>query len=194
MNIKAKWLRIEEHTNAYNYLEMVKYFLSVTESNVNYWKWVMISLHGAIYGFAVSSIRGTNSESVVLKTRKGERLISFNEALKRCQDKSWMQYALLNKVLVLNSSQNDSIRKMKDIFRNEFMHFKPKGWSIEIHDFPIIALDCLEVLRFLGIQAYSGYRHNQNKQRKVKSIVFQCKQLIKKSDLYKETVQLIKTK
>ena len=194
MNIKAKWLRIEEHTNAFNYLEMVKYFLSFTESNVYYWKWVMISLHGAIYGFAVSSIRGTNSESVVLKTRKGERLISFNEALKRCQNKSWMQYALLNKVLVLNSSQNDSIRRMKDIFRNEFMHFKPKGWSIEIHDFPIITLDCLEVLRFLGIQAYSGYRHNQNKQRKVKSIVFQCKQLIKKSDLYKETVQLIKTK
>jgi len=92
-----------------------------------------------------------------------------------------MQYALLNKVLVINSSQNDSIRKMKDIFRNEFMHFKPKGWSIE-------------VLRFLGIQAYSGYRHNQSKQREVKSIVFQCKQLIKKSDLYKETVQLIKTK
>jgi hypothetical protein len=194
MNIKAKWLRIEEHTNAFNYLEMVKYFLSVTESNVYYWKWVMISLHGAIYGFAVSSIRGTNSESVVLKTRKGERLISFNQALKRCQNKLWMQYALLNKVLVLNSSQNDSIRKMKDIFRNEFMHFKPKGWSIEIHDFPIIALDCLEVLRFLGIQAYSGYRHNQNKQRKVKSIVFQCKRLIKKSDLYKETVLLIKTK
>jgi hypothetical protein len=194
MNIKAKWLRIEEHTNAFNYLEMVKYFFSVTESNVYYWKWVMISLHGAIYGFAVSSIRGTNSESVVLKTRKGERLISFNQALKRCQNKLWMQYALLNKVLVLNSSQNDSIRKMKDIFRNEFMHFKPKGWSIEIHDFPIIALDCLEVLRFLGIQAYSGYRHNQNKQRKVKSIVFQCKRLIKKSDLYKETVLLIKTK
>jgi hypothetical protein len=188
MEVSAQWLRLEEHSNALNYLEMLKEFSLNIAEDPFYWKWIMISLHGAIYGFAISTIRGTNVDSVV--NNKG-RLISFDEALKRCQNKSWMQYALLNQVLALNSSQNDSIRIMKDIFRNEFMHFKPKGWSIEIHDFPIITLDCLEVLRFLGIQAYSGYRHNQNKQRKVKSIVFQCKQLIKKSDLYKETVQLI---
>lgn len=72
---------------------------------------------------------------------------------------------------------------MKNIFRDEFVHFKPKGWSIETHDFPIITLDCLEVIRFLGIQAYNGYGYNQIKQRKVKSIVFQCKQIIKKSNL-----------
>jgi len=186
MNIKARWLRIEEHSNALNYLEMVKYFLSMTTSDIYYWKWVILSLHGAIYGFAVSAIRGTNSGSVVVKTKKGDRLISFHEALSRCQELSWIRYAMLNSSLVLNDSQKKSIGIMKNVFRNEFVHFKSKGWSIEIHDFPLITMDCLDVIRFLGIQTYSGYRMNQYKQRKIKSLVFQSKKIIKKSTLFKE--------
>ena len=168
MSINAKWLRVEEHSNAFNYLEMVKYFLSQTSGDPYYWKWVMISLHGAIYGFAVSSVRGTNSDIVL---RKDGRLISFNESLKRCQEKSWANYALLDEVLSLTESQKKSINEMKNMFRDEFMHFKPKGWSIEIHGFPLITLDCLTIIRFLGLQTYSGYGYNLYKQRKVKSIV-----------------------
>jgi hypothetical protein len=186
MNIKEKYLRIEEHTNALNYLMMLHQFVLKVKEDPFYWKWIMITLHGAIYGFAVSTIRGTDAESVTTNTRKGERLISFNEALRRCQNKSWMQYALLNETLILSESQKKSIRKMKDIFRNEFMHFKPKGWSIELHFFIKITLDCLDVIRFLGIQTYSGYRYNLSKQRKIKSLIFQTKKEIKKSDLYNE--------
>ena len=131
--VKAKWLRIDEHTNALNYLEMLNKFVSKVNENKIYWKWVMISLHGAMYGFAVSAIRRTNSESVVIRTKNGERLISFDEALQRCQDRSWIQCPLLAEVLILTESQKNSIRKMKNLFRNEFINFKPKGWSIEIH-------------------------------------------------------------
>lgn len=88
MNIKPKWLRIDELTNALNYLQMLNQFVLKVNEDPFYWKWIMITLHGAMYGFAVSTIRGTNADIVVLQTRKGERLISFNEALKRCQDKS----------------------------------------------------------------------------------------------------------
>lgn len=186
MSVKAKWLRIEEHTNALNYLVMLSQFVLKINEDPFYWKWIMITLHGAMYGFAVSMIRGTDVESVIINTNNGERLISFNEALRRCQNKSWMQYALLNETLILSESQKKSIRKMKDLFRNEFIHFKPKGWSIELHLFIEITLDCLDVIRFLGIQTYSGYRYNLSKQRKVKSLIFQTKKEIKKSVLYKE--------
>ena len=186
MNIKPKWLRIDELTNALNYLQMLNQFVLKVNEDPFYWKWIMITLHGAMYGFAVSTIRGTNADIVVLQTRKGERLISFNEALKRCQDKSQMQYALLKEVLKLNDSKKDSIRKMKDLFRDEFIHFKPKGQSIEVHYFIDIVIDGLDVIRFLGIQTYSGYRYNLNKQRKVKSLVFQTKKIIKELYLYKE--------
>jgi len=36
------------------------------------------------------------------------------------------------------------------------------------------------------MQTYSGYRYNINKQRKVKSLVFQTKKFIKGLDLFKE--------
>ncbi len=187
-SVKAKWLRIDEQTNALNYLEMLNKFVYKVNENRFYWKWVMITLHGAMYGFAVSAIRGTNSDSVVISTKNGERLISFDEALRRCQDKIWIQYALLNEALILTESQKKSIRKMKNLFRNEFIHFKPKGWSIEIHDFIRITLDCLDVIRYLGIQTYSGYGYNFNKQRKVKSLVFQTRKIITRLDLYKDII------
>lgn len=189
--IKAKWLRIEEHTNALDYLEKVFFFLKEVENNYYSWKWVIISLHGAMYGFAISACRGTNSDSVIKYTKRGERLIDFNTALKRCQDLGWMQYALSPKVLELTPSQKKSINRMKATFRNEFEHFKPKGWSIEIHDFPIIALDCLDVIRFLAVETDNPFRLGAVKFRKAKSFIYQSKKLIKNSSLYEETIRLI---
>ncbi|HEY7535892.1 MAG TPA: hypothetical protein VH878_08095 [Thermodesulfobacteriota bacterium] len=63
------------------------------------WKWVIIALHGALYGFAVSACTGSNPYTVTMKKHKpidtvkikedgtlevvkGE-LIDFNEALDR---------------------------------------------------------------------------------------------------------------
>ena len=41
----------------------------------------MIALHGAMYGFAVCAVRGTDPDRVM----NGENLISPREALIRCQ-------------------------------------------------------------------------------------------------------------
>lgn len=188
--IKAKWLRIEEHTNALDYLEKVFHFLKEIDQNYYSWKWVMLSLHGAMYGFAFSACRGTNSDSVIRKTKRGSRLIDFNSALSLCQDLNWMRYAMSLKVLVLSHSQKQSIDKMKNFFRDEFVHFKPKGWSIEIHDFPIIALNCLDVIRFLVVDTYNPFRLGTTKVKKAKSLIHQNKKLIKNSLLYLETVKL----
>ncbi len=191
---RAKWLRIEEHTNALDYLVRVYQFLTEVDKNYYSWKWVMIALHGSIYGFAISACRGADSTSVIKTSKKGnEWLINFDTALKRCQDSSWMKYAMSPKTLVLTVSQKESIRRMKDLFRNEFEHFKPKGWSIEIHGFPIITLDCLEVIRFLAIETDTPFSLGSTKVRKIKSIIFQCKKLIRNSTLYKETKQIVES-
>ncbi|MFZ0456136.1 MAG: hypothetical protein WAM24_20475 [Ignavibacteriaceae bacterium] len=191
MIVNAKWLRIEEHTNAFDYLEKAKMFLESCEDNFYSWKWVMISLHGAIYGFAISACKGTNADVVIKKSKKGESLISFDEALNRCQESTWMKYAMSSNVLKLTDSQKESIRHMKNIFRNEFMHFKPKGWSIEIHDFPLITLDCFDVLEFLVLKTYNCFRFSSYKIKKFKSLIYQSRKMIKHSNLYKESLYLI---
>lgn len=45
--------------------------------------------------------------------------------------------------------QGRSVKKLNRL-RNEFIHFMPRGWSIELSGLPCIFRDCLDVLSELG--------------------------------------------
>ena len=190
--VYAKWMRYDEQTNALDYLEKCYLFLKTVDKERQNWKWVIITLHSAIYGFAISACRGTNSDSVIQRTKNGhERLIDFDEALKRCQDPRWMRVNIDYKYYKLSNQQKESIQRLHKEFRNNFEHFTPKSWSIELHDMPIIILDCLDVVKNLVVYSDIGWRLKISKLRKAKSIIYNSKKIIKNSLLYKETLELI---
>lgn len=192
--ISARWIRFDELTNALDYLEKCYYFLKSVESKPENWKWVVITLHSVLYGFAISACKGMNSDSVVSRTKKGyERLIDFDEAIKRCLDPLWMNVNINYQKFELSSNQQNSIRKLHKVLRNNFEHFTPKSWSIELHYLPDMVYDCFEVLRLFIIYSDVGWRLRSKRLKKVKSIIFQSKKLIKHSVLYKETLFLINT-
>ena len=186
-NIKSKWLRFTEETNALDYLIRVEEFVKQTISDIKAWKWVVLSLHGALYGFAISACKGSDYTSVIKRTKKGyERLINLNEALKMCQDPIWMGTMYNGVALNLTESQKDSIRILKESLRNNFEHYIPRGWSIEIHGLPHITMDILDIIRFLSVETLRYQNLNQRQRRKIKSIVYQCKRLLKKHLLFLE--------
>lgn len=180
---KEKWLRLSEEKNAIDYLEKAAFFIKKSSQNYNNWKWVIIGLHGALYGFAIAACRGTDSRSVL--TKKG-RLVSFWQALKRCQDPNHMKMLIHSKHLVLSEKHKDSIESLKSEFRNEFEHFKPKGWSIEVHGMPEIAIDVLEVIRFLAFETNTYVHFNDNEHKLVEQLINDSIDQLKKSELYKE--------
>jgi hypothetical protein len=184
IKIKPKWLRLSEETNALDYLEQAYYYIRQVDTNIVAWKWVILALHSALYGFAICACMGTSPDNVTNKTKS--KLIAFKEALKRCQDPNRMPTMGKSKHLQLTDQQKDSIRRLKYQFRNYFEHFIPTGWSIEIHRMPLIALDVLEVIRFLALGTTAQFKLNQSQQKKIKSIVFQSKRVLKQSQLYKE--------
>ncbi|MEH7084797.1 hypothetical protein V7139_18950 [Neobacillus drentensis] len=58
-------LRTDELENAIDYLEKAAYHFNNREND--YWfKWLMISLHGALYGFGVCAVKGTSTERVLV--------------------------------------------------------------------------------------------------------------------------------
>lgn len=186
--IKPKYLRLSEETNALDYLERAYSYIQQVEGDILAWKWVVLALHGALYGFAICACRGTNPDNVTYKTKKGiERLISFNEALKRCQNPNWMNMTIMSKHLKLTDQQRESISKLKRRFRDAFEHYIPKGWSIEAHGMPQITIDVLEVIRFLALDTGNYVHLNQTQKKRIKSIVYQSKRLLRNSKLYKET-------
>jgi hypothetical protein len=189
-NIKGKWLRLTEERNALDYLRQAYFHICRTESNIMAWKWVVICLHGALYGFAICAIKGTYSGNVTYKTPKGiQKLISFNEALKRCQDQNCMRFAGNNYTLQLSDSQRESILILKKEFRDNFEHYIPKGWSIEVHGFPEIAIDILDIVRILALESINRIHLKKSERREIKSIVFQSKLFLRQCKLYKEDHQ-----
>jgi hypothetical protein len=193
VKIKPKWLRLSEETNALDYLEQAYYYIRQVNANVVAWKWVILALHGALYGFAVCACRGTNPNNVTFKTKKSKvKLISFDEVLKRCQDPNRMSMPGTGKCLQLTDRQKESIRRLRKQFRNNFEHYIPMGWSIELHGMPGIAIDVLKVIRFLALEASIHVYLNQTQQKKVKSIVFQCRRILKQCQLFKEAELLEK--
>ena len=45
-------------------------------------------------------------------------------------------------------TQGASMKVLNDV-RNDFIHFTPKGWSLDLSDSPQLAIDCLDVSEFL---------------------------------------------
>ena len=46
-------------------------------------------------------------------------------------------------------THDDSMTRLND-YRNEFIHFTPKGWSLELAGLPRICLDALDLIQFFS--------------------------------------------
>lgn len=183
--MKPVYLRLTEEINALDYLNKSFYFIKKTPEEKIAWKWVVLTLHSSLYGFAICACRGTNSFSVVNENRRGQvRLISFSEALKKCQNPKIMHITINSKHLVLTESQKKSIWQLKKNLRDNFEHYQPSSWSIEIHGLPHIAIDILDIIRFLALDT-NNYVHLSIKQKgKIKFLVSQSRSILQKHKLY----------
>lgn len=187
--VREKYIRFSEEINALDYLEKAYSYIKSVEQNPQDWKWIIISLYGSLYGFAICAVQGTNSQTVTYTLKNGERrLISFPDAIEWCQDKNKMTWTVMSKELILTEDQKHSIDYLLKVFRHNFEHFTPKSWSIEIHGFPHMAIDVLEVIRFLALDTGNYVHLTKTQRKKVKSLIYQSRRVIKASMLYRESL------
>ncbi len=188
---KGKYLEITEEINSFDFLEKSYFYISQRKVKPLDWKWVSIALHGALYGFAVCVLKGTNYERVLEKNKKGiGRLISFDEAVKRCQKSEYVKMTIDSKALVLSDGQKESIRVLKDILRNNFIHYVPSNWSIEIHGCPRMAIDILDIISFLVFESGNYISLSANQRRKVKFYIKNGISILKNNKLHKESLSV----
>lgn len=186
--IESKILGLSEEKNALDYLEKVYHYICQVEESPIDWKWVIIALHGALYGFMICSLTWRNYKRVTYFNKKGvERLITFDEALSRCQQPKYMRISVRGNELQLSSEQKESIKKLKQI-RNRLEHYIPLSWEIHLHDMPQGVMNVMDVIRFLALNTSNYFNFSENQKRRVKSLIFQSKKILKNSGIYKEIV------
>jgi hypothetical protein len=156
----TSYLRFDEIEDVLASLDLLALVVPLVNKQPSYWKWVILAAHAALQGAIVSALSDTTGIPVLDKksTREmlswldaqdeappEERLADFTELLARCRKASCMD----GRPLKLSHLQRNDIRRLHNDFRNNFTHFKPKGWSIEEAGLPRIvrtAVDAIETL------------------------------------------------
>ncbi|HXG79782.1 MAG TPA: hypothetical protein VNJ31_10660, partial [Methyloceanibacter sp.] len=136
------------------------------------WKWVIIAAHNALQGALVCALSGPAGVGALEKQSAGavldwfekrtgnppkKRLADFNTLVARGCNAERMSY--LGAIpLCLDSQQRKDLRRLNDEFRNNFMHFTPKGWSIERIGLPRIILTAVGAIGHLMSQPQVIYK------------------------------------
>jgi hypothetical protein len=159
--LKLVWLRLNERDNTLDYLEKCSYFIQ--QKGKIKWKWVIITLRQALYNFCILSIAGTDCNNVLVcnKNKKLNKLIDFPEALNKIQSAGIMQITQL---------QKKDCDLLNATLRNNFEHFIPKGWSIQLNGMPRIVDSALQIIEFLTFKS-GRISLTSYKKRKIKRLV-----------------------
>ena len=182
------WLRTDETQEAVISLEMVTEYLDRVTVNYHYWKWVIIGLHNTLQGFMVLALRGTNHLNVLREKDAQKWTDAYEQGKIRPTDLLLDSYLNLYKKIKSDrmnmytssiqfkpkGTQGWSIKKLNSL-RNDFIHFIPKGWSIEISGLPRITQDCLDVIDFLAFDCGNIFWNESPLEVKTKNLLTKAK-------------------
>lgn len=132
-------------------------------SDSYHWKWAILSMHSGLQGMMVLALQGSNGLHVLKKddaTRwldayeQGGPLPSdlqldyFLELYKKIKGDFMIMYVHSRKFQP-TGTQGGSIKFLNRI-RNEYVHFTPKVWALELGALPDKLLDTLDIAEFLA--------------------------------------------
>ena len=157
-----RWLRTNEHEEATSALEAVAEWSERVQRDIGYWRWVVLALHNTVQGFMVLSLRGSDglrplkddvAAQWLTAYREGgqypvEKLDTFLNLYKKVKSQR-MLFFVHSKTVTPTGTQGRSMKRLNAL-RNDFVHFLPRSWSLEVSGLPEICLDCLAVVEFLA--------------------------------------------
>lgn len=159
---QVRYLRTDEREEAVRSLEWAATQSLLIEKDPYLWKWVLVSLHNAVQGFLVLALWNGNGlltmkPKLAAKWLKaledsapfpGDRLDDFLSLYEKAKDSE--SFHLVGASPFAPGANHDRSMKRLNEFRNEFIHFTPKGWSLELAGLPAICLDVLAIVRHFG--------------------------------------------
>lgn len=145
--------RTDELENSIDYLERVTYYY-LQDNFKHRMKWLMITLHGALYGFGVLAIRGSQPTATVYKPLEksiGKRKISeYTEALVERNS----EISLENQGAYLQGSLQANYGQLLSIYdviercqKEEFMNRSVTSKILELSEVQSVAIEKLVLYR-----------------------------------------------
>jgi hypothetical protein len=129
------------------------------------WKWMILAAHNGLQGALVCAIQDT-SVTNILEKKSATEMLNYLETLQgdRPQEKLADFITLLKRYRRKYPSPGICVEQLKHIhklhkqFRNNFAHFVPAGWSIEVAMLPQIVESALDLIE-AAMQQEQVVRH-----------------------------------
>ena len=186
MRPEGQWIETDAALEAVLGLEMVSEQLTKVSINHYYWKWVILALHNSLQGFMVLALRGLNNVNILTKKCAEEWLAAYEQGrprdpnpkladfpeLYRSIKSGRMQLYSNSKIFKPNNTQNFSVKKLNSL-RNEFIHFVPKIWALEISGLPQIIMDCISIISFLAFDCGNVIWHDTTLDQRTRELIEQ---------------------
>lgn len=167
----TKWLRLDEVENAIDNLDTCQFLLNRSQQPIR-WKWTIITLHQALYGFAICAVQGTDCMSVLKNPNDpNSQLIGVWEAIERAKDRQYLWPGA--SPLITTTEEDVAIQRIINEFRNGFEHFRPAGWSIEVAGIAALVGHVTRVVRFLALESGSVRYRTKVQQSRVRRALHQ---------------------
>lgn len=141
----------EQHEGARS-LEMLYQELSKVHRDMYAWKWAILALHSAVQNFIVCAISGTDQTGALKEEDRKKWLEHYEKKLGPPEVKLATFLILFERMKKLTGFHEKVDADMANLndFRNDFIHYTPKGWTIHAEGLPEIFLRCLKIVEFLG--------------------------------------------
>ena len=172
--MENEYLRTNHWIDAVASLEAAQEFCARVSLDEHQWKWVLIAVHSAVQGFMALSLEHGNGLLVLRdditakwlkahesdKAYPGEKMDFFMSLYEKVKSDVVCCYYGSRK-FIAESSHDYSMQKLNEL-RNDYVHFRPKGWSIELAGLPTLVLKCVDVARFLAFDTSTIIWHDSD--------------------------------
>lgn len=157
------YLRTDTKNEAIRSLEKTHETLLLVKRDPYQWKWAIISLHNCVQNSMILALRGSNDACIIKYSKKkwpndfedyiynhpsdkNAELDFFRKLYEKIKSEIHMHKYTDSKVFEPKNHDN-SIICFNDL-RNNFIHFKSGGWSIDVRNLPLLFEEIIEVVEF----------------------------------------------
>ncbi len=184
------YYRTDEKSEAITSLEFVSEQVDKVSEDISKWKWIIIGLHNSLQNYMVCALRETENTNLLAKKYSmkwleefwnrmtikkykwkypEERLDSFINLFYKIQSDKMKMY-FNSEVFGPTQTQTDCVNDL-NYFRNEFIHFVPKGWSLGINGLSNLVIEILGVIEFLAFKSHNIIWHEESEKARTKKAI-----------------------
>lgn len=193
--MRETWFETSEQQDALYSLRHAALCVGLAGASPENWKWAIIAFHSALQGALACQLSGTMQVGA-LKAEDGlkwleylqrdrapkmpetqlapigvlfQRVTTGREETKKHRSVEWVK-DVDNQIISVDETTRNAFEKLVD-FRNDFAHFTPRGWSIEVSGLPLIFSRLAQLISEI-LNGGWAFRHlSTEEQTKMRSIL-----------------------